>query len=571
MHRCKAIDARNHIVQHDTCTTPQPLVSQADGPGLQDVENAEQDKGYRQPVKRWQEQAGDPHTDKFIPDNTARILDGHVLRHPVTDPDTEQQAGQDHTQLDVQVHAQDRDEDQQPDQGTRGARCFRRQAAAEPEGEHYEEVYEEQDEDDEDIEEEIIVIEEIIEDGEDFEEVIVVEEEVYDDEEEYEEYVEESEEEEMVEEVYEEIVEEESVKTEENDQPFVPVQAFSRKPKEAEGPPPQVPLIDPPRQQQASPPSAVPSGPPQPVVAGPPQPVPAGPPKPVPAREAGPKNAPSALAANKANVANTNAATDAAPEAAKSRKKWIPMSQRFPDKFKSKDPAGQKALAAASAPPPVLGAPISKSDKLPKLKPLPWRPKTYPTAAASPAGKETPMEKLLGSHLLKNVQMQKITVNAATQGQGLVCLYFGAAWRKECKALHQNLIDFYRLTTKDEQIEFVYVSADRTLFEFKDIFQKFDFLAMPTGTTQLKNTLTKALKIVDMPVVAVFDTATGHVITADAAHQILDWPSRDKAAALALVQSWKQTKPVPMDKLKRNTGKAAAADSQVKKGNLIWS
>lgn len=409
--------------------------------------------------------------------------------------------------------------------------------------------------------EEIIVIEEIIEDGEDFEEVIVVEEEVYDDEGEeedvYEEYVEETEEEEMVEEVYEEIVEE-SVKTEEDDTPVVPIQAFEPR---QNGPPPQVPLVDPPRQQQAPPaPAPADAG----AAAGPPQPVPAGPPQPVPAREAGPKNAPSALAANKAN----NAAPAAAEDEPKPRKKWIPMSQRFPEKFKSKDPAGAKALASAGKPSPIGGARISKDDKPQKLKPLPWRPKTYPTAAASAPGKETPMEKWLGSHLLKNVQMQKITTNAAIQGNGLVCLYFGAAWRKECKVLHQQLIDFYRLTTKEEKIEFVYVSADRTLFEFKDIFQKFDFLAMPTGTTGLKNALTKQLKIVDMPVVAVFDAATGHVVTADAAPQILDWPSRDKPAALALVQSWKQTKAVPIEKLQRNN---KASGSQVKKGNLIWS
>ena len=164
--------------------------------------------------------------------------------------------------------------------------------------------------------------------------------------------------------------------------------------------------------------------------------------------------------------------------------------------------------------------------------------------------------------------MQKVTVNAATKGQNLICLYFGAAWRKECKAIHQQLIDFYKLTCKDENIEMVYVSADRTLFEFKDVFQKFGFLAMPTGTTQLKNELTKKLKIVDMPVVAVFDVTTGHVITADAAQEVLDWPSRDKAAAIQLVQSWKQQKGVPLDKFQRKT-KASAG--QVKKGNLIWS
>ena len=91
---------------------------------------------------------------------------------------------------------------------------------------------------------------------------------------------------------------------------------------------------------------------------------------------------------------------------------------------------------------------------------------------------------------------------------------------------------------------------------------------MPTGTTQLKNELTKKLKIVDMPVLAVFDVATGHVVTAEAAQEVLDLPSRDKAAAIQLVQSWKQLKAVPLDKFKRAS---KASSGQVKKGNLIWS
>lgn len=178
------------------------------------------------------------------------------------------------------------------------------------------------------------------------------------------------------------------------------------------------------------------------------------------------------------------------------------------------------------------------------------------------------MEKLIGTQLLKNVKNQKVTVNAAMQGQELLCLYFGAAWMKPCKAVHQPLIDFYRLTSKAENLEIVYVSADRTLFEFKGIFDQFDFLAMPTGTAQIKNQLTKQLQIVDMPVMAVFEVSTGNIITIDAAHQVMDLPSRDKDAALALVQSWKQTKAVPVDKLKRTT-KAASGGAQ--KGNLIWS
>ena len=421
---------------------------------------------------------------------------------------------------------------------------------ADPEGE-YEEVVEEVVEDDM----EVIVIEEFVDDDEG-EEVIVVEEEVVDDDEDqYDEYEVEDDQEEY-EEVYEEIVEE-SVRTEEDEGPIVQIKAFH--PASRDEPPPQVPLVDPPRAQTPPPatltaPTAPAAGPPKPVPAGPPAAVPAGPPKPVPTVE------PTALAANKANVSNV--------EEAKPRKKWVPMSQRFPEKFKSSNPQAVKALAAANAPRAPIGTNVSASDKPMKQKPLPFKQRTYPTVPASPAGQETPMEKLIGAQLLKNVKNQKVTVNAAMQGQELLCLYFGAAWMKPCKAVHHPLIDFYKLTSKAENLEMVYVSADRTLFEFKGIFDQFDFLAMPTGTAQIKNQLTKQLQIVDMPVMAVFQVSTGNIITIDAAQQVMDLPSRDKDAALALVQSWKQTKAVPVDKLKRTT-KAATGGAQ--KGNLIWS
>ena len=418
--------------------------------------------------------------------------------------------------------------------------------ATDPEGEYEEEVYEEVDDN---AEEEVIVIEEIIDDGEEFEEVIVVEEEVEDDDEEYMSRME-QEYEEIVEEVTVEGDEEDPVQPTETSQPTAVAYPSSRT-----APPPMVPLVEPPKEE-------TPPAPPAPVAAEPPKP---GPPQPVAARDAGPanKSASSVLAVDKSNSPNVVAGEEPKP-----RKKWIPMSQRFPEKFKSKDPTAAKALAAASADPRVSGKPVSADDKPQKVKPLPFRAKTYPSVPASPAGKETPMEKLLGPQLLKNVQMQKLSVNSVVQSHELIGLYFGAAWQKPCKAMHQPLIDFYRLTTKDEKMEIVYMSADRTLFEFKDIFQKFDFLAMPTGTTQLKNNLTKKLKVVDMPFLVVLEASTGNVVTVEAAQQIMDLPSRDKAAALRLVQCWKQIQSVPLDKFKPS---AKGSASQVKKGNLIWS
>jgi hypothetical protein len=454
-----------------------------------------------------------------------------------------EQARQLQAQLDAQIDAQI------------DAQVDAQRGSADPEGGYDDE--EEETYDDEDIEEEIIVIEEILEDGEE-EFVEIIDEEYYDDSEVYEEeeYYEQQEESEYVEEYEEEeVVDDDDVGSddvdEEEEPAVVPVQAFQpakTTPAARLSAKPMVPLVDPPKAQD--PPANVPVSAPAPAKTTSPSSF--GPPKAIPAKDASPTPV---LVKDGKSLYN---------EKPQPRKKWVPMSQRFPDKFKSTSLMTRKGLAATGG----AGADgAAAADKPKKLPPLPFKPRAYPTTAVSPAGQETVMEKMLGEKLLKNVKFQKVSVNAAIEGQELVCLYFGAAWRKECKDLHQKLIDFYKLTSKDENIEVVYVSVDRTLFEFKDVFQKFPFLAMPTGTTELKNALTKQLHITDLPVMAVFEVATGNVVTIEAATQVRDLPVRDKAAAIRLVQAWKQQKGVPVNKLKAEKKLVAKPNN---KGKVYW-
>ena len=207
---------------------------------------------------------------------------------------------------------------------------------------------------------------------------------------------------------------------------------------------------------------------------------------------------------------------------------WVPMSERHPDKFKKSQVE-------------LMNAPKEKTTS---LVPLPFKPRPYPDIPASPNGSQSPFERMMGPFLYKSVKFNRVNVNAAVHGQDILCLYFGASWRTGCKSFHSNLIDFYKLTCKDCKLELVYVSADRTMFEFKDIYAKFPFLAMPTGTADLKNQMTKEFQVVDMPMVVVLNAKTGGLITINGVEEIKTIPKggRDREFAQNIVNQWKTRK-----------------------------
>jgi hypothetical protein len=241
------------------------------------------------------------------------------------------------------------------------------------------------------------------------------------------------------------------------------------------------------------------------------------------------------------------AAPPPAPATASPRKQWVPLSQRKPELF-------QKG-------PNVVMAPGKNSTTTPGSRPpIKFTPRKIPHLPESPKGQETIMEQLLGPKLITNAKLVKMSTVSCLKDQTLVCLYFGAGWRTECKQFNPFLSDFYKLVAQPHNLECVYIPADRTLFEFKDCYARMPYLALPAGTTALKNELTKQLKVVDLPTLVVMDPHSGQVITTQGAEQVMALENRNPEPAMELVQSWKMVVPVPIADL--------PTDKRLKHGNL---
>lgn len=234
-------------------------------------------------------------------------------------------------------------------------------------------------------------------------------------------------------------------------------------------------------------------------------------------------------------------------EAPKPRAKWVPLSQRKPDLF--------------SKGPNVVMVPGKGSTTKPGSRPpVKFTPRRIPSVPASPSGEESAFEKMLGQKLIYNSKLNKQTTNGCLKDQKLVCLYFAAGWRTECKRFNPLLSDFYKIVAQKYSLECVYVSVDRTLFEFKDHYGRMPFLAMPTGTTKQKNEMTKQMKINDLPALVVLDAASGQVVTTHGVDEVTALENRNPEQAYALVEQWLKADKVPINKIQ--------ADKRLKNGNL---
>lgn len=198
----------------------------------------------------------------------------------------------------------------------------------------------------------------------------------------------------------------------------------------------------------------------------------------------------------------------------------------------------------------------------------PFSPRTLPKVPESPAGHETPMELLLGPKLYKQGKLIPISTVAGCSGIDLVLLYFGAAWRRECKDFDRRLYDFYVVAASQKHnLECIYISSDRHLAEFKTYFAKVPYLAMPTQTATLKNELARQLKLVDWPALVVLDPLTGRVVTANGADDIEVLKRRDPDQCRALVQKWKSTPTIAMDEV---VGDTRLKHGTMDRGYLYW-
>lgn len=238
----------------------------------------------------------------------------------------------------------------------------------------------------------------------------------------------------------------------------------------------------------------------------------------------------------------------AAPSAVSAPKKVIPR-KAAPKKTAPKPP---EAAVSKKPVPPAAGGPF-KRRIIPNLQP-------------SPAGEESIFEQLLGQKLITNPQLHKSSTKGCVKDQELVGLYFGAVWKSDCKRFNAILKDFYYNTAQQNNLEIIYISADRSLIEFKDCYATMPFLAMPAGTTSLKNDLTKALKINEMPALVILDNE-GNVVTVQGVQKLLELEKGNVEQANQLIDRWKKTRPIPISEVKQDH---TLLHGTMERGTVYW-
>jgi hypothetical protein len=178
-----------------------------------------------------------------------------------------------------------------------------------------------------------------------------------------------------------------------------------------------------------------------------------------------------------------------------------------------------------------------------------FKARTYAKDPASAPGQETPMELILGPDLFAESRLIRRSVLACTKDRDLTLLYFASKWNRECKEFYPALKDFYCTIALSQNLEIVYVSHDRSLADFKEIFATMPWPAMPTGTSSFKNELAKNLKIIETPALAVLDTQTGYCITTHAVSDVAALERKNFEQANDLVNTWRSIKPIPFEEV----------------------
>ncbi|CAK9004312.1 Nucleoredoxin [Durusdinium trenchii] len=119
------------------------------------------------------------------------------------------------------------------------------------------------------------------------------------------------------------------------------------------------------------------------------------------------------------------------------------------------------------------------------------------------------MEALLGETLLgPNGQH----VETASLEEGVVALLFSASWCGPCLSFKPMLIKFYEEMKKQgKAFEVVFVSSDRDQESFDEYFSHQPWLAVPYEARDIKNKLSRKLKVSGIPTLAFADAKTGEV------------------------------------------------------------
>lgn len=213
------------------------------------------------------------------------------------------------------------------------------------------------------------------------------------------------------------------------------------------------------------------------------------------------------------------------------------------------------------------GTPTGATNSMPnKSSNVGFTRRLIPNLQPSPSGQETIFEQLLGPKLITNPKLHKCSTRGCVQDQELIGLYFGAVWKSDCKKFNALLKDFYYNVAPSNNLEIVYISADRSLVEFKDVYLTMPFLAMPAGTTELKNSLTKQLKIIELPSLVILDE-DGDVVTVEGVQKLSEIPKGDVRQQQELVDRWKKTRPIPIAEIQQDM---TLLHGTMERGTVYW-
>ncbi|CAN0301155.1 unnamed protein product [Ectocarpus sp. 8 AP-2014] len=125
--------------------------------------------------------------------------------------------------------------------------------------------------------------------------------------------------------------------------------------------------------------------------------------------------------------------------------------------------------------------------------------------------------------------------SASLHGKRVVGVLFSASW---CRGLGSKLALFYHacLQRDQEAFEVVFVSNDRDARAFRAYREGMPWLAVPYGETSATARLAGACKVRGTPSLAVFDGATGELLTALGAADVSD--PGGLADPLAVIGRW---------------------------------
>lgn len=120
------------------------------------------------------------------------------------------------------------------------------------------------------------------------------------------------------------------------------------------------------------------------------------------------------------------------------------------------------------------------------------------------------MEKLFGSRLLSG-KNKSMATGEALKEKPFVGVYFSAHWCPPCRRFTPELVEFY---TKQQDLEVVFVSRDKSSDEMASYYASMPWLAVPFEESELRERLAAKYGVKGIPTLVVLDK-DGKLITTD--------------------------------------------------------